>query len=230
MGKFRLFISSVQLEFASERRRLCEYIRQDALLGRLFVPFLFEDLPAEDQSAQEAYLSEAARSEVYIGLFGEKYGYEDSEGVSPTEREFDAATHNNRYRLVFIKRVGERHPKEQKLIAKAEMSVVRKSFDSYEQLQMSVYASLVRFLEEKEIVRISPFDASINVNASLADIDQEKVRSFVNLAKVKRNYKLSLEKDGLLTVLLSMDLATEDGCVTNSSARRTYDSKTKNQA
>ena len=215
MARFRLFISSVQSEFAIERRMLCDYIRQDALLGRLFVPFLFEDLPAEDQNAREAYLSEATRSEVYIGIFGEKYGYEDSEGVSPTEREFDAATQNSRCRLVFVKNVAQRHPKERHLIAKAEQAVVRKAFDSYEQLQMAVYASLVRFLEVKEIVRISPFDASINVDATFEDIDQEKVRSFINLAKSKRNFKLTLEKDGLLAVLVSMDLATDDGRITN---------------
>ena len=216
MAKFRIFISSVQSEFASERRRLCDYIRQDALLGRLFVPFLFEDLPAEDQNAREAYLSEAARSEVYVGLFGERYGFEDEEGVSPTEREFDAATQHTRYRLVFIKQVAERHPKEQNLIDKAEQAVVRKAFNSYEQLQMAVYAALVRFLEVKEIVRISPFDASINTNASLSDIDERKVQSFINMAKLKRDYKLTLEKDGLLAVLMSLDLATDDGRVTNS--------------
>ena len=36
MNKFRIFISSVQREFANERRMLAEYIRTDALLGRFF--------------------------------------------------------------------------------------------------------------------------------------------------------------------------------------------------
>lgn len=44
----RLFISSVQAEFASERKRLYDYLCQDALLGRFFEPFLFENLPASD--------------------------------------------------------------------------------------------------------------------------------------------------------------------------------------
>ncbi len=43
MTKFRIFISSVQREFADERRMLAEYIRTDALLGRFFDVFLFEE-------------------------------------------------------------------------------------------------------------------------------------------------------------------------------------------
>ena len=54
MAEIKIFISSVQTEFADERKRLCDYIRQDALLGRFFVPFIFEELPAINTSAQEA--------------------------------------------------------------------------------------------------------------------------------------------------------------------------------
>ena len=57
MKPIKIFISSVQKEFARERRWLCDYIRQDALLGKFFSPFLFEEMPAADLSAQEAYLT-----------------------------------------------------------------------------------------------------------------------------------------------------------------------------
>lgn len=49
MPKPRVFISSVQVEFASERQALHDYILADPLLGRFFEPFLFEHLPALDQ-------------------------------------------------------------------------------------------------------------------------------------------------------------------------------------
>ena len=39
----RLFIRSVQKEFAPERAALRDYLRGDALLRRFFEPFLFED-------------------------------------------------------------------------------------------------------------------------------------------------------------------------------------------
>ena len=51
MADIRVFISSVQSEFAQERRQLCDYIRTDGLLGRFFVPFIFEDMPASEVSA-----------------------------------------------------------------------------------------------------------------------------------------------------------------------------------
>ncbi len=79
MAKQKIFISSVQAEFAVKRKRLAEYIRQDALLSRYFEPFLFEELLAQDVSAQTAYLEQAAKSEVYLLLVGEQYGYQDAD-------------------------------------------------------------------------------------------------------------------------------------------------------
>jgi hypothetical protein len=92
MNPIKIFISSVQSEFASERENLRNYIRQDALLGRFFQPFIFEELPAINKTVQQAYLEEVSLCDIYVGLFGSLYGYEDEEGVSPTEREYDTAT------------------------------------------------------------------------------------------------------------------------------------------
>ena len=186
----RVFISSVQREFAEERQLLCKYIREDALLGKFFLPFIFEELPAINLSAPEAYLTEASTSDIYLGLYGHDYGYEDAEGISPTEREYDAATANNRHRIVFIKRCDERHPKEQNFIHKVEQDVVRKSFDGYDELRTAVYAALIRFLEEKEYLRLLPWDASICPLANLSDIDEEKVEEFVAVARKHRNFVL----------------------------------------
>ena len=85
----RIFISSVQKELAEERRAIRDFVRGDALLRRFFDVFLFEDLPASDRRADEVYLDEVGRCAIYVGLFGQEYGYEDATGLSPTEREFD---------------------------------------------------------------------------------------------------------------------------------------------
>ena len=45
----RMFISSVQREFAKERKALAEYVRKDAILGRFFDVFLFEEVPAQER-------------------------------------------------------------------------------------------------------------------------------------------------------------------------------------
>jgi len=83
--KFRIFISSVQKEFAKERRAIAQYIRTDALFGKFFEVFLFEETPAANVSAQGVYLKEARKCDVYLGLIGARYGYECADGISPTE-------------------------------------------------------------------------------------------------------------------------------------------------
>ena len=47
----RIFISSVQREFAKERKALAEYVRKDAILGRFFDVFLFEEVPVQERKA-----------------------------------------------------------------------------------------------------------------------------------------------------------------------------------
>ena len=91
MRPIRIFISSVQKEFAQERAALREYLRGDPLFRRFYDVFLFEDVPAIDRRADEVYLQEVERCDIYVGLFGEEYGNEDEKGYSPTHREFDLA-------------------------------------------------------------------------------------------------------------------------------------------
>lgn len=129
----KVFISSVQREFAKERREVADYIREDAVMGRFFEPFLFEELPAKDVSAEQAYLTEVADTDVYLGLFGENYGYEDQEGVSPTEREYDCASVNHKYRIVLIKEAEHRHEKELALMksASSRLRIAKRMYTRY---------------------------------------------------------------------------------------------------
>lgn len=155
MKKLKVFISSVQTEFASERQNLFAYLHSDPLLGLFFEPFLFENLPASDQRADSVYINEVAKCDIYLGLFGTKYGFEDSEGISPTEREFDEATRQHKTRLIYV--LGDsglqRHAKMNQLIQKVGIDLVRKRFNSGDDLNSGVYASLVNYLKEKEIIR-----------------------------------------------------------------------------
>ena len=102
-SKSVVFVSSVQKELAVERRALKEYVHNDPLLRQYFEVFLFEDLPASGRRADEVYLEEVDKCDVYVGIFGDSYGFEDVNGVSPTEREFDRATAAGKERLVFVK-------------------------------------------------------------------------------------------------------------------------------
>lgn len=55
--KNTIFISSVQNEFASERKELANYIREDELLRIFFKPYLFEEntATAHDTAHGTAY-------------------------------------------------------------------------------------------------------------------------------------------------------------------------------
>ena len=193
MNKLRIFISSVQSEFAKERQMLYDFILTDALLGKFFEPFIFEKLPATDIDITSAYLKELKQSNIYLGIFGKNYGFENTEGISPTEIEFQTAGSWHKTRLIFISHHNsiERHPKQLRLIEKAEGVVVRKLFNNPVDLKTSVYASLIRYLEEKEIIRSGPFDATICKEATMEDIDNERIEMFVKAAQSKRGFPFS---------------------------------------
>ncbi len=205
MKKIKIFISSVQNEFSEERKELAEYLLSDPLLGRFFEPFLFEKLSAVDKGAEHIYLNEVEKCDIYIGILGKEYGNVDVEGISPTEREFDHATKHNKTRLVFIADAENRNPKADAFVKRVQGVLVRKSFSGIGELKASVYAALVKYLIEKEIVRTSPFDATFNNRASIEDIDTEKVEGFIRLAKAKRGFPLA-ETEKLAAVLTHLNL------------------------
>ncbi|MDR0864918.1 MAG: DUF4062 domain-containing protein [Candidatus Symbiothrix sp.] len=102
MQKKKVFISSVQSEFAEERQMLFEYLTTDALLGKFFEPFVFENMSALNATPETVFLQEVENCDIYIGLFGKNYGYEDTEGISPTEREFDCAAKFHKTKFVYL--------------------------------------------------------------------------------------------------------------------------------
>ena len=195
---------------------LCHYIRTDALIGKFFEPFIFEEVPANEFPTRQVYLKEVALCDIYLGLYGNLYGYEDSEGISPTEREYDLAANLHKSRLIFIKSIDEdkRHPKETALIKKVERDIVRKTFVDIDSLRTSVYASLVRYLEEKEYIRWKPFDASCDNGATLDDLDEDKMKNFIHMARSKRNFPLSVETSPIV-LLTHLDLIDDTGRIAN---------------
>lgn len=118
----QIFVSSVQKELQAFRFAVRDYIHNDPLLSKFFSVFLFEDRPATDRRADDVYLDEVAKSDIYLGLFGNEYGWEDSQGLSPTHREFDTASENGVERLVFIIDLeGQQHVRMRDLIAQASV-------------------------------------------------------------------------------------------------------------
>ncbi|MCW0484755.1 Fic family protein [Gaoshiqia sediminis] len=192
MRKLKVFISSVQNEFADERTELARYLRQDPLLGTFFEPFIFEEVPANTHSPGKVYLDEVKESDIYVGLLGAKYGFEDEMGVSPTEREYDQAKAEHIPRWIFIKDIvgADRHPKEIALIRKIEHDVSRKKFSNLDLLKKEVYNSAVLYLKQTGKIESHDFDDSLHPSADIQSLDENKVKEFVILARNKRNFPL----------------------------------------
>ncbi len=216
----RIFISSVQREFAKERRALAEMIRKDMLLGTFFEVFLFEETTAQNRSAQSVYLDEVRNSDIYIGLFGTEYGFEDAEGVSPTEREYDLATECDKCRLAFVKRASAhlRSPKERALIAKVEREVTRKSFSSLAMLKKMVYEALFRYLKDRDVVNVRPFDESYSLGVKIEDLDQDRIAAFVRMVRAagKVTFAPGISTTEILSRLGAFDSST--GKIANAAA------------
>lgn len=191
--KQRIFISSVQKEFATERHVLKAYLLGDALLSRFFDVFLFEDIPATDRRADAVYLEEVRRCDIYLALMGNEYGREDADGLSPTHREFNEATKHGKYRIVFVKGEtdADKHPTMRALIASAGAQLIRRQFITPAELIPALYASLVDYLAVKELLRFGPFDAAACPDATMQDLSAEKIQRFVGIARRARSFPLA---------------------------------------
>jgi predicted HTH transcriptional regulator len=211
MSQIRVFISSVQKEFAEERKALRDFLRGDPLLRRFFDVFLFEDTPAKDRRTDELYLEEVEKSSIYVGLFGNEYGIPDKKGLSPTHMEFLLATELKKHRLIFVKGAADsaRKPQMKTLIKEAESQLVRQRFSTSAELISGVYASLIDYLADKELLRFGPFDASICEEAGLKDISTAKVKWFLELARASRDFPLKAGTDAR-TVLSHLRLLKQE--------------------
>jgi ATP-dependent DNA helicase RecG len=206
MKPIRIFISSVQKEFAKERAALRDYLRMDPLFQQFYDVFLFEDVPAQNRRADELYLDEVKKCDIYIGLFGCDYGSEDAQGLSPTQHEFNLAGELSKPRFIFVKKsTAGCHPKMAALIDKAGSQLIRHHFTSLPELKRAVYASLVHHLKDVECLRTGPFDATAARDATLEDISTEKVQWFLSRARNARDYALA-ETTPVIDVLTHLDL------------------------
>ncbi len=215
---YRIFISSVQREFAKERKALAEYIRKDAILGRFFDVFLFEEVPAQERTADDVYLGEVDVCDIYLGIFGRTYGNMDATGLSATEREYNRAFKRHKSRICFVMKSDKPAEAQQAaFIARVNQDVVRKGFQSYDDLRTGVYAALAKYLSDKGLISVLPFDASYSADIALKDLSVAKMRDFLRTAMEKRQFPLPVNSspEKLLTAL---ELLDDEGRILNPAA------------
>src|SRR6266853_783614 len=65
---------------------------------------------------------------VMVHRLGNEYGFEDAEGISPTQREFELATRRHKHRLIFVKGADDKqkHPRMRTLIRNAGVQLIRR--------------------------------------------------------------------------------------------------------
>ena len=193
---FRIFISSVQDEFAEERRRLKQWLTTDLFVSRFVESvFLFEDVPSRGKPPQEVFLDEVKSSDIYIGFIGSQYYGKASmkRGVSATEQEYDAAGAADCERWVYLKAVDKRDAKTAAFVSRVNRDVTRTLFATFEDLKSAVYASFVAFLDRRELIKVGDFDKSVCREMQPSDISGETVTWYLReMAYRKRKAALPI--------------------------------------
>jgi len=76
-----------------------------------------------------------------------------------------------------------------------------------------VYVALVNFLEKKKHIHTGSFDTTICRDATIADINAERIKWFIEMAQAKRGFPLSTATKPI-TVLTHLNL-TREASLTN---------------
>ena len=211
MPKYKIFISSVQSEFVQERQRIFDFIRTDELIGQHFEPFIFEQIAAQDTNPRQLYIDEASSCQVYLLLIGKRYGNILPEGISPTEKEYQAAGESNAWRVAFISDMDgqKREEEEERFFRKVQNELSYRVFSNPSVLVSLVKQSLYAYLKYKGVIQTLSFDEQTRDDASMADIDAKKIKDFLHQARQKRGFPLSEDSDPM-TVLKHLRLLRQD--------------------
>ncbi len=186
----KIFISSVQREFSTERKAIVDLVSGNPQLARFFSTFAFEfDVPASDKRTDEVYLAELAVSDLYVGIIGNDYGGLTSDGVSATESEYDEATRLGIPRFIFVKGSSDkmRDPRERNFLRKVSPGLIRVRFKNTEELLAALTESLDRYLAENKVAYAGLTYEEEPVG-KWEELDEDKIRWFVRTAREKRGF------------------------------------------
>jgi ATP-dependent DNA helicase RecG len=213
MKKYKVFVSGVQKELKNERRAVKDFILGNPLLREYFTVFLFEDIPAKSRPAQNAYIDEVRKCDIYLGIFGDEYGKTRKDNISATEKEFREARQRNRTILIYVKneKSMKRHKRMSNLIKEAadpSIGYIYKEFNTIQEFNNGIHESLVDFLRDEGIVGKTIFAQAVCEKASIEDIDESKIRWFLNRAQKRRKYPLDVDTP-IMQVLTHLNLITD---------------------
>ncbi len=143
--RLRVFVSSTLRELADERRAVRSAIERMRL-----APVMFE-LGARPHPPRELYRSYLAQSDVFVGIYGDSYGWvAPEEQISGLEDEYNLAP-KSMPKLIYIKRSTTREDRLKELIARiqADDTAAYLPFETADDLENQVAADLANLLAER---------------------------------------------------------------------------------
>ncbi|MGL4669513.1 MAG: ATP-binding protein [Methanobacteriaceae archaeon] len=218
MSKLKIFISSNQKEFESERVKLNELINENKHYNRFFEAFIFEINGPEGIGSEEVFKREVNDSNIFIGLIGNEYGSIMDNGISATECEFDlfrlGSNALNTY--MFILEDIDADDNTKNFIGKIKS--VKYSRFNKSNLVDKIEETITSFISRELASSLENFDEKVNQESSIDDLDLEQVNYFrkesgksqiteetlkdfiLDIAKVgvKSNGKINITNAGLL--------------------------------
>lgn len=210
----QIFVSSVQKEFARERLAIKRMVETDPIIKPHFRAFVFEeDAPAADKTTQQVFLDEIARSDVYLVLIGDEYGYCEDGGLSPTEVEFDKAHELGLVKLVMVrgKDNSKRELRESQFLDKISRGRVRVRYQNKDSENVSddlldeIRNSIRDLMIDDGILSEVPYEDQSPDDVAWDEIDADRVRWFVDSAM--RNRKAEYRSDmSVVDVLRALHL------------------------
>ena len=180
--KFKIFISSVQDEFANERRRLKDWLKNDPFVSRFVESvFIFEDVSSRGISPIDVYLEKVESSDIYILLVGSQYYGRNSvkRGKSATEKEYAAARECGIECWVYVANSEERDKKESDFLKRVSEDVTWSSYEGFPELRDAVFGSVIDLLDKKKLITSSDFDREVCAEATIDDLSQSAIDDYV---------------------------------------------------
>ena len=181
--KIDVFISSNQTEFADERKFLVEGIRNDPSFDDYFDVYIFEEDGAKTKPSDKVFTTKVEHSDIYIGLIGNNYGYEYTNGISATEFEFNKFNEKNSNPYFFVRMDENADEKSKKFFNNIKNLKRYKKFTTKEELLKYVKTSLRECMINT--LKTNIFDSTLIDESTYDDVDDEAIRLFKKFLKNK---------------------------------------------
>ncbi len=175
----KVFISSNQKEFSSDRKFIYEELKRDPFLNKIIELFVFEEDNASSLPSDEVFIGAIEKSDIYIGLIGEHYGNIYENGVSATEYEFNAYISKKHDYFFFVKECENRDEKSNAFLERIRSLNKYKNFITKEQLLDEIKKVLLKFIDSK--LESIDFDSEVLMDSTIEDVDGEALELFQNV-------------------------------------------------